>query len=149
MSVTITIGEKFLNEETSPPIWDVRRVTSPYAPKFPNDAILDPEANWRFVNYPAWEGMAEEVGLVDLLIHPETGLLRTSEVVLPVTEAMYRQIIEACLLRSAFAEGQAGWALDEQDFDPLLGSLSFAPATQYDEYYARLIWLRFLDTLGA
>jgi hypothetical protein len=47
MPTTITIGEKVWNEEIG--TWDVEHTTSPNAPVLPNDAILEPLGNWRYV----------------------------------------------------------------------------------------------------
>jgi hypothetical protein len=140
MSITISIGEKFWNEELSS--WDVQRETSPEAPVFPNDVCLEPKANWRFVNYPAWKSMAEEVGLTKWLTDKDTGILHKNDEVTPITEDHYRMISEAYLLRSAFAEGRPGWDSEEWD-EETLGARPQVPGTHYDKYLARLMWLRF------
>jgi hypothetical protein len=108
----------------------------------PHDDPLEPHANWRYVNYAAWQGMAEECDLVAWLTHPQTGLLHTSDLPRSLTEADYRVVNEAYLLRSVFNEGQPGWAFEPTEEDQLaIGELPMQPA--YDEYYARLTWLRF------
>ena len=65
MATTITIGEKVWNDETG--AWDVERTTSPNAPVFPNDAILEPLGNWRYVHYPAWQSLGDECGIQEWL----------------------------------------------------------------------------------
>lgn len=86
--------------------------------------------------------MAEEVGLVDWLSHPETGILMTNNIIFPITDEHYRMVSEAYLLRSVFAEGMAGWEANIDDDENNLGDLPPSPTT-YDPFYARLIWLRF------
>ncbi len=146
MPVRITFGEKYWDEEKQS--WDVQRTSSPDAPMFPNDSILEPKSNWRYVNYIVWVAMAEECGITAWLINNETGIIRDNEsdVVKPLTENDYRIVNEAYLLRSAFAEGRPGWNMDDDELkieSKELGTLPRIAATPYDQYLARLMWLRF------
>jgi hypothetical protein len=136
MPITITIGEKVWNKEID--AWDVERTTSPNAPVFPNDAILEPLGNWRYVHHPAWQSLAEECGIQEWL----NGIInaQNSDVVRSLSEEDYRIVSEAYLLRTAFNEGKAGWDY-QQDMleDNVVGNLP----SRFDEYLARLAWLRF------
>jgi hypothetical protein len=136
MPITITIGEKVWNEETD--TWDVERSTSPNAPVFPNDAILEPLSNWRYVHYAAWQSLAEECGIQEWL--NSIIAAQNSDVVRSLSEEDYRIVSEAYLLRTVFNEGKPGWDY-EQDMleDDTVGNLPI----RFDEYLARLAWLRF------
>jgi hypothetical protein len=131
MATKLWIGEKTWDEETQ--AWSVALTHQVAAPTFPHDDPLEPHANWRYVNYAAWQGMAEECDLVAWLTHPQTGLLHTSDLPRSLTEADYRVVNEAYLLRSVFNEDQPGWAFEPTEEDQLaIGKLPMQPA--YDEY---------------
>lgn len=63
-----------------------------------------------------------------------------SDKVRSLSEEDYRIVSEAYLLRTAFNEGKPGWDY-EQDMleEDVIGNLSI----RFDEYLARLAWLRF------
>jgi hypothetical protein len=137
MPVTITIGEKVWNDEIE--AWDIERTTSPTAPIFPNDAILEPFGNWRYVDYPVWKALAEECGIQEWLGRIIDS--QNSDIIQALNEDDYRTVSEAYLLRTAFNEGKPGWDFQRDMLEPdqSVGELP----SRFDEYLARLLWLRF------